>query len=91
MEIYHLFWIILLSHSSRNWGLETPGYFRPISLVNTVYKAISKILVSRLTPIPKREISLLHNAFTQDRSVHGNLLISQKILNTFHKSTNKIG
>lgn len=62
---------------------------RPISLINTIYKAISKSLVNRLQPIFQREASSLQNAFTQDRSIHDNLLIGQEALNTFQKSQNK--
>lgn len=70
---------------------ETPDHFRPISLINTLYKGISKILVNRLRPILQREISPFQNAFTQDRSIHDNLLIAQEALNTFQKSKNTIG
>ena len=70
---------------------ESPDHFRPISLINTIYKAISKILVTRLRPILQREISPLQNAFTRDRSIHDNLLIAKEALNTFRKSKNKTG
>lgn len=70
---------------------ENPSHFRPISLVNTLYKAISKILVYRLRPILKNIISPLQNAFTPERSIHDNILIIQEVLNSFHKSQNKTG
>ena len=69
----------------------SPNHFRPISLINTLYKAISKILVQRLSPILQREISPFQNVFTKDRSIHDNLLVAQEILNTFHKSKNRSG
>lgn len=43
---------------------ENPNHFRPISLCNTIYKAISKLLVSRLRPILQTHISPFQNAFT---------------------------
>ena len=70
---------------------SSPNHFRPISLINTIYKAISKILVSRLSPILQRELSPFQNAFTKDRSIHDNLLLVQEILNSFHKSKNRTG
>lgn len=65
---------------------ENPNHFRPISLINTLYKIISKILVARLSPILQRIISPFQNAFMPDRSIHDNNLIVKEILNTFHKS-----
>lgn len=70
---------------------ETLNHYRPISLVNTLYKAISKLLVSRLCPILKSNISPLQNAFTPDRSIHDNMLIVQEITNIFQKSSSKVG
>lgn len=70
---------------------ENPNHFRPISLCNTVYKAIAKLLVSRLAPVLQNHVSLYQNAFTPNRSIHENLLILQEILNTFRNSKSKIG
>ena len=74
-----------------NENPDTPNHFRPISLINTIYKAISKILVHRLILILQQEISPFQNAFTKDRSTHDNLLLVQEVLNTFQKSKNKTG
>lgn len=70
---------------------ENPNHFRPISLCNTIYKAISKLLVNRLRPILQEHISPFQNAFTPERSIHDNLLIVQEILNIFQKSKSKTG
>lgn len=43
---------------------ENPNHYRPISLCNTVYKAIAKLLVSRLTPVLLKHVSPYQNAFT---------------------------
>lgn len=70
---------------------ETPNHFRPINLVNSLYKVISKLLVSTLTPILETNISPLQNALTPDQSIHDNILIVQEILNNFQKFNNKTG
>lgn len=47
--------------------------------------------MARLRPILQREIHPLQTAFTQEGSIHDNILIAQEVLNTFHKSRNKTG
>ncbi|XP_056695811.1 uncharacterized protein [Spinacia oleracea] len=75
----------------KNDNPENPNHFRPISLCNTIYKAIAKLIVNRLSPILKNHMSPFQNAFTPERSIHDNLLIVQEVLNTFQKSNSKIG
>lgn len=45
---------------------ETPNHYHPISLINTLYKAILKLLVRRLYPTLKTNISPLQNTFPPD-------------------------
>lgn len=59
---------------------ESPNHFKPISLCNTIYKEISKLLVSRLSPILQHHISPSQNAFILERSIHDNFLLVQEIL-----------
>ena len=40
-------------------GLETIGRYRPISLCNTVYKVVMKIIVARLRPFWSNLVSPL--------------------------------
>lgn len=55
---------------------ETPNHFRPVSLINTIYKAISKLLVQILCLILKSNISPLQNAFTPNKSIHEFMIVS---------------
>lgn len=59
--------------------------------MNTVDKAISKLLVQRLCPILNQNRSPLQNAFTPERSSHDNIFIVQEIMNIFQKSSSKTG
>lgn len=48
---------MIIAPISEQSSLETPSHFRPISLINSIYKAISKLMVKRLCPILKLHIS----------------------------------
>ena len=50
--------------------------FRPIGLCNVLYKIISKVIVSRLKPIPHSIVSEVQSAFTADRLITDNILIA---------------
>ena len=62
---------------------ETSAQFRPISLRNTLYKILAKILVNRLRPILQRIIHLAQSAFVPNRTIHDNILIAHEIINKF--------
>lgn len=54
--------------------------FRPISLCCTIYKVITKIIVSRIRPFLKRWISSNQVSFVPGRHISDNVLITQEIL-----------
>ncbi|XP_026459699.1 uncharacterized protein LOC113360405 [Papaver somniferum] len=62
-----------------------PHDFRPISLSNSVYKIISKILTNRLKPILDGLISPFQSAFIANRQIHDNIIITHEILHAFKK------
>ena len=57
-------------------GPKTVSQFRPISLCNTVYKIISRILVNRIRPLLPRLISPMQAAFLQGRRGADNIIIA---------------
>ncbi|KAL0308135.1 UNVERIFIED_CONTAM: hypothetical protein Sangu_2992100 [Sesamum angustifolium] len=65
----------LLSLISKVQVPATVADFRPISCCNVLYKAITKIMVQRLSPILKCLISPSHNAFIPGRSISDNVLL----------------
>jgi hypothetical protein len=65
--------------------------FRPISLCNTTYKLLSKILVSRLRPFLDDIVSPLQNSFIPGRSTKDNAIVLQEVLHSMRKSKKKNG
>ena len=56
-------------------GLETLGNYRPISLCNTVYKVVTKIIVARLRPYLDKLISPIQTVFVLGRKGIDNVII----------------
>ncbi|KAL3529594.1 hypothetical protein ACH5RR_008916 [Cinchona calisaya] len=67
-------------------------HYRPISLRNALYKAISKILVNRLKPFLNACISKNQAAFVPDRQIFDNVIISREYLHfQKNKRLGKVG
>lgn len=60
--------------------------FRPISLCNTIYKLITKVLVNRLRPMLDSIISPFQSSFIPKRGMCDNAIILQEITHMMHKS-----
>ncbi|KAK9988211.1 hypothetical protein SO802_028450 [Lithocarpus litseifolius] len=72
-------------------GPETVGNFRPISLCNTVYKIITKIIVTRIRPLMEKLVSPFQSAFVPGRKGVDNAIIAQEIIHTVSRKKGKIG
>lgn len=70
-------------------GLETLGNYRLISLCNTIYKVVTKIIVARLRPHLEKIISPLQTAFVPGRKGIDNAIIVQEIIHTLSKKKKK--
>lgn len=60
--------------------------FRPIACLNTVYKVISRLLVSRLKPILKDLILPCQTAFVKDRLLVENTVLASELIHGYHKN-----
>ena len=67
-------------------GAETVHDFRPISLIHTFAKIISKILAIRLAPRMDELIVPCQSAFIKGRSIHDNFLYVRNIARRFHQN-----
>ena len=56
-------------------GLESIGSYRPISLCNSVYKIVSKILVGRIRPLLDKLVSPCQTAFVPGQRGVDNAII----------------
>lgn len=65
--------------------------FRPISLCNVAYKAISKILSTRLKGVLSQLISPFQAAFVPGRSIHENVIFGQEVLHTMKTKKGRRG
>jgi ribonuclease HI len=65
--------------------------FRPISLCNTVYKLITKILVNRLRPFLNQIVGPFQSSFLPGRGTTDNAIILQEAIHSMRKSKRKKG
>ena len=79
----------LIAFIPKQKGLETISHFRPISLCNTVYKLVTKILVQRLRPHMPNLISPCQTAFVAGRRGSDNIIIAQEIIYFLNKHKGK--
>ena len=72
-------------------GLESLSNYRPISLCNSVYKIVTKIIVARLRPHLNQVISPFQTAFIPYRKGINNAIIAQELIHTISKAKGKKG
>ena len=72
-------------------GSESIGNFRPISLCNSVYKIITKIIVARIRPLLDKLISLYQAAFVPGRKGVDNVIIAQELIHTISRKKGNVG
>ena len=70
---------------------ESLSNYKPISLCNSVYKIVLKILVARIRPLLSSLISPVQAAFVPGRRGIDNVLIAQELFHALDKKKGKTG
>ena len=70
---------------------ETISHYRPISLCNSIYKVVSKILVGRIRPLLNNIILPVQSAFIPRRRGLDNVLITQELIYAMDRKKGKAG
>ncbi|KAL5831019.1 hypothetical protein ACOSQ4_016373 [Xanthoceras sorbifolium] len=74
--------------------IESPmemSHLRPISLCNTMYKVVSKIIVQRLRGLLPKLISPNQVAFVPGRQIQDNIIVAQEVLHKCRIAKGKKG
>lgn len=81
----------LISLIPKCQNLEALSNYRPISLCNSVYKIVTKILVARIRLLLNKLISLMQTAFVPGKRGINNVLIAQELFHALDKKKGKMG
>jgi len=65
--------------------------FRPISLCNTLYKIVSKVLTNRIKDTIANVVSPNQTGFIPGRCIRENIIVAQEMAHSMGKMTGKIG
>jgi hypothetical protein len=63
--------------------------YRPISLIHSVVKIITKVLANRLAPHMNSLVSNAQNAFIKKRCIHDNFIYAQRVIQLLRKKEKK--
>lgn len=70
---------------------EFVSQFRPISLCNSIYKVVSKVIVNRLKEIIPTVISPNQAGFVPGRSIHEHIVVAQEMVHSMRRLTGRKG
>lgn len=68
---------------------ERETHFRPISLCNVSYKAITKLMTTRLKGLMQEVIGPQQSSFVPGRQITDNVIIYQETLNAMRRKTGR--
>ena len=59
--------------------------FRPISLIHSFAKLVTKLMANRLAPLLDRLVATNQSAFTRGRCIHDNFMLVQQTIKVLHR------
>ncbi|PNX75251.1 ribonuclease H, partial [Trifolium pratense] len=65
--------------------------FRPISLCNTIYKIVSKVIVERLKDCIPKLVSPFQTGFVPGRIIHENVIVAKEMAHSMHRMKGRKG
>lgn len=81
-EVYSPFNATFIALIPKKEAHETFEDFRPISLCNSIYKIIAKVIALRIKPIMSRHISSEQFGFLNGRQIHEAIGVAQEVLHS---------
>ena len=69
---------------------ESINNYKPISLCNSIYKIVTKVIIARLRPLLSSQISPVQAAFVPRRRGLDNIIIAQELIQSINKKKGKI-
>lgn len=72
-------------------GASSVQHYRPINLCNIIYKIISKIIATRLTPLLHNIISPFQTAFVPSRHIQDNSILAHEMFHTLKSKRGRGG
>jgi hypothetical protein len=70
---------------------EFVSQFRPISLCNTIYKIVSRVIVERLKECIPNLISPFQTGFVPGRNIHENIVVAKEMVHSMNKMKGRKG
>jgi hypothetical protein len=70
---------------------ELVNQFRPISLCNSLYRVVSKVVVNRLKDLIPVIVPPFQTGFVLGRSIHEHIVVAQELLHSMNHMIGKTG